>query len=397
MVQLVGEYRFLPMERVLFGQGSLSRLREEVERLGGRRPFLIAGRTLAAQTGLAARVEQALAPDCAGMYAGIQAHAPMEQVIEAAGHAARAEADLLISIGGGAVSDATKVVALMLAQGINDKEGLLDYHREVERTGRAALEDKTIPPQIALPTTLSAGEFTSHGTLLDHEGKVKMRFGHPRLSVKTVILDPELTVATPARLWLSTGVKALDHAIERLYSLDSQLATDAACLKALSLLFEALPQSYQEPLNLDARLRCQVGAWLSMHGMPNAAPCLSHALGHVLGARFGVPHGVTSCVTQPYVMEFNRPYSFSQQALMAEAAGVDRRGMSEEAAAVQAAWEVDGLITGLGLPHRLRDVGIPQEALPGIAEEAFHEPPMRRNPRPVQSPQELEELLQRAW
>ena len=115
-----------------------------------------------------------------------------------------------------------------------------------------------------------------------------------------------MTAGTPDWLWLSTGVKALDHCIERMYCPGNQPAADAPILSAAELLFNYLPRSREASGDMEARLRCLIAAWLCMMGTPNVASGLSHALGHVIGVRYSVGHGYTSCVTQPYVMEYNR-------------------------------------------------------------------------------------------
>ncbi len=134
-----------------------------------------------------------------------------------------------------------------------------------------------------------------------------------------------------------------------------------------------------------------------MMGLGSVSAALSHAIGHDIGVKYNVRHGYTSCVTQPYVMEFNRPASARQQALLAKAAGIDIRGMSDEAGAEAAARVVDEFITGLGMPHRLRDLEIPREDLMTIAELTLPEGGARSNPRPVSQPADLMEILERAW
>jgi maleylacetate reductase len=206
-----------------------------------------------------------------------------------------------------------------------------------------------------------------------------------------------MTVGTPDWLWLSTGVKALDHCIERLYCRGNQPATDATTLMAAELLFNYLPKSGEGHNDLNARLQCLMGAWLSMMGAPSVGSGLSHAIGHVIGVKYNVGHGYTSCVTQPYVMEYNRPASAHQQALLARAAGIDIRGMSDEAAAEAAARVVDEFILGLGMPHRLRDLEIPREDFGEIAELTMRDGAGRNNPVPITSKDQVIEVLEKAW
>jgi maleylacetate reductase len=132
-------------------------------------------------------------------------------------------------------------------------------------------------------------------------------------------------------------------------------------------------------------------------GRPERGSGRSHALGHVIGVKYSVGHGYTSCVTQPYVMEYNRPASAHKQALLARAAGVDIRGMSDEAAAEAAARVVDEFILGLGMPHRLRDLEVPKEDFPEIARLTLQDGAGRNNPMPITGPEQVIEVLEKAW
>jgi alcohol dehydrogenase len=260
------------------------------------------------------------------------------------------------------------------------------------------LTGKRLPWQISLPTTLSAGEFNrGGGNILDDQAGHKIRVRHPDLYSHLIVLDPEMTVGTPDWLWMSTGVKALDHCIERLYCKGNQPATDATTLMGAELLFNHLPRSGESSQDLNARLQCLIAAWLSMMGAPSVGSGLSHGLGHVIGVKYGIGHGYTSCITQPYVMEYNRPASARQQALLARAAGIDIRGMSDEAAATAAARVVDEFIMGLGMPHRLRDLEVPREDFSEIAELTLRDGAGRNNPVAITTKEQVMEVLEMAW
>jgi len=134
-----------------------------------------------------------------------------------------------------------------------------------------------------------------------------------------------------------------------------------------------------------------------MMGAPNFSMGLSHAIGHIIGVHYSVGHGYTSCVTQPYVMEFNRPVSAAKQALLARSAGLDTRGMSDEAAAEAAARAVDDFIMGMGMPHRLRELEIPEEDLPKIAELVLTDGGTRSNPIYITSVEQVMGVLTAAF
>ena len=163
------------------------------------------------------------------------------------------------------------------------------------------------------------------------------------------------------------------------------------------MIFTHVPRSRESEGDPEARLQCLVAAWMSMMGAPNFAMGLSHAIGHIIGVHYSVGHGYTSCVTQPYVMEYNRPASAHKQALLARSAGVDTRSMSDEAAAEAAARAVDDLILGLGMPHRIRELEIPEEDLPKIAELVLADGGSRSNAIPITTTEQVMEVLRKAF
>lgn len=395
---LEGDFSPSGVPRVVFGRGAVERLGEEVERLGARRALVVCSRTLARDSDAVARVKGLLGDRCVGSYAGFSTRAPIPEAVEAAKLALEREVDLLVGIGGSTIPDGARLVAVMVAQNAVSAEGLRELERSFAEQPPPDLNGVRLARQIHIPTTLSAGEFSiGKARVLDPAARRKLKTDHPALHTDVVILDPEMTRWTPDWLWHSTGIKALDHAIERLYARGNQPAVDGPVLLASELLFRYLPVSGEGRGDLDARLQCQVGAWLSMMGVRNTSFGLSHAIGHALGIRYGVPHGYTSCVTQPCVMEYNRPASVAKQARFALAVGVDTRGMSEEGAAVEGARAVARLISELGLPSRIRDLDIPQEALPELAEHVARNSYARDNAIPVTDPQQALEVLKRAW
>ena len=396
--ELQGEYHPPVPSRVIFGRGKVAGLREEVEALGGKRVLLLSGRTVAEKTDAVRTVAAALGDSCADIYSGLTQRAPLATAVEATNLALRHGVDTLVGVGGSTISDAARMIAVMMAEGITSVERLRDLGQQSQGLLQPSLDGKQLPLQVSIPTTLSAGEFNKGGgNVLDDAAEHKIRVRHADLYAHLIVLDPDMTVGTPDWLWLSTGVKALDHCIERLYCRGSQPATDATTLMAAELLFNYLPKSRESDNDPEARLQCLTGAWLSMMGAPSVGSGLSHALGHVIGVKYAVGHGYTSCVTQPYVMEFNRPASAHKQALLARAAGIDTRGMGDEAAAEAVAKVVDEFILDLGMPHRLRELEVPREDLVEIAEMTLEDGGGRNNPILVTSVEQVMEVLERAW
>ena len=179
--------------------------------------------------------------------------------------------------------------------------------------------DNPCLPQISISTTLSAGEFSNFAGATDEERKVKDLYTGDGLWVSAAFLDPVVTTATPGWLWASTGIRAVDHAIETVCSRISFPFSDGLALEALRLLRQHLPRSTSDRNDLESAGYCQVAAWMSIYNLTNVQVGLSHGLGHQLGARNDVPHGVTSCIMLP-------PGDGIQPLVDGPATAADRRG-----------------------------------------------------------------------
>jgi alcohol dehydrogenase len=389
----------LPVDRLIYGTGALADLPLEVERLGRRRAFVITGTSIATKTALLDRVVSLLGDHCAGTFSGSVQHVPKRIILEAAARAREAQADCLVSLGGGSPIDTTKAVALTLAEGFSDEAKLDAYLSRGVTTKAGARPFVSTPPMhhIAIPTTLSAGEHSGHFGTTDETHRRKDGGGHPLLVPRVVILDPEVTCDTPEWLWASTAIRALDHAVERFYTPTHQPLTDVLCLEAIRLLVRELPVTLHSPDRLEARLACQLAAWFSLFGAFNVRTGLSHAIGHQLGGRCNVPHGQTSCVILPHVMAFNAPAAAERLALIGEAAGVMTEGKSEEEAARAAVKTVQRFIKAIGCPTTLREVEVTEEDLGPLAQATFEELVPGANPRAVRDPEEILEILKAAW
>ena len=395
---LQGDFNPTVPTRIVFGNEKIDSLRDEVKKLGGKRVLVLSGRTVAEKTDSVRRINEGLGDLSAGVYSGLIQRAPLSTAIEAANMAVANGVDTLVGVGGSTISDAARMIAVLMAEGITTVDRLRQLGEDQDMVLEPNLDGKSLPLQVSIPTTLSAGEFNmGGGNVLDDQAGHKIRVRHPRLYADLIMLDPVMTEGTPDWLWLSTGVKALDHCIERLYSTGNQPAIDAPVLAAAEMLFTYLPESRESDGDPEARLQCLVAAWMSMMGAPNFSMGLSHAIGHIIGVHYSVGHGYTSCVTQPYVMEFNRPVSAAKQALLARSAGLDTRGMSDEAAAEAAARAVDDFIMGMGMPHRLRELEIPEEDLPKIAELVLTDGGTRSNPIYITSAEQVMGVLTAAF
>jgi alcohol dehydrogenase len=362
-----GEFAFTRLEKVIFGPGKLAELGPELERRGLTRAVVVTGRSLGASP-LLQRVIDAAAGRCAGVFRGAAQHVPSESVRELTAELRRLDADSVVSFGGGSPIDTAKVAA---ASVMNGRDMTLEAGelRLGKAFGASAAGGAELV-HIAVPTTLSAGEYTPGGGATDEASKVKRATLDPRLQPKVVINDPELTLATPDWLWASTGMRALDHAIEAAYSIRHQPFVDALAAKAIRLLFEHLPASLTASgeARIAHRGNCQIAAWCSLFGGFNTGLGISHALGHQIGPMWDVPHGVTSCITLPHAMRFMAAAAPERFEPIAEGLGVAFDPADAGAAARACAETVAEFVAGLPVPRTLSEVGVSHNELPRIAE-----------------------------
>lgn len=320
------------------GPGSLAALPGELEGLDAGPLALVTTRSLLGNASLMERLQGTLGPSRIALTALIGQHAPIAQVEEAVERVAGSPATAVLSFGGGSPIDAAKVVAVKVG----------------ERRDGSRL------PHVSLPTTLSVAELAAGAGVTERSGD-KVGYRGARLVPDLVIYDAELTLATPAALWLSTGIRALDHAVEGYLAEGEHPFSDVMALEAVRRLFRSLPRARERPDDLAVRTENQLAAWFSYTLPGPSAAGLSHMLGKQIGARHGIAHGVTSCLLLPHVMRFLAP---SQPERLAELS----RATGSCAGPLGAADDVARLIAGLELPQHLSEFGLGEQELRAAAE-----------------------------
>ena len=384
-----GSFSIPPMERVFFGRPFVEVVMEEVERLGAQRVFLLVSNTLNRKTGEIRKMQDALGSRFAALYDDIPAHIPRDAVLRAAAVARTANADLIVTIGGGSITDAGKNVQLCLEHGITELDQFEPFRLKTDPvTGvvEAPVFRGPTVRQIAVPTTLSGGEFHQSGGSNDPVKMLKQSIRHPLMIPRTVVFDPALTMHTPLGLWLSTGMRAVDHAVESFSSPYGSPFVDGTSLQALRMLPAALKRTKRDPQDLEARADAQSGMWLSQMGMWSLVPMgASHGIGHVLAGTFHVPHGHCTCVTLPAVLRFNKPVTEAKQKLLSEALGDARRETADLVAE---------LIDDLEMPNRLHKVGVQRSDFALVARNALLDRWTHSNPRKFSNAQEIVDLLE---
>lgn len=339
----VGEFSLSRLERVIYGPGKVAALKDEMERRDLHRALVVTTDGVA-ELLIMAQVTGALAGRCAGVFAGVVMHVPRKTTEALRQEIERVNADCVVSFGGGSPIDSCKAAVF----------GLLPKRELIH---------------IAIPTTLSAAEYTWAGGVTDESTHVKSSTIYdPRVLPRTVINDPVLSLSTPDWLWVTTGMRALDHAIECAYAVRHQPISDALATKSISLMTEHLPASMRGEDNerVAHRGHCQMAAWFSIYGAMNTLFGLSHLLGHQIGPRWNVPHGVTSCITLPNSMRFMAEIAPERFGPIAEGYTIPFDPANPKRAALACADRTQEFIAQFDVPKTLRAVGVPREEVAEI-------------------------------
>ncbi len=352
------------LETVISGPGSIATIGEEMDRRGVGRALVITSASLE-RSPLLQRVTQALGPRCAGVNAGAAQHAPQARIQAMSAMLDALDADCIVSFGGGSAIDSAKVTSASRILG-------RDMTRE---TGPLDLSLAFVPVKgpgfvhIAVPTTLSAGAFTPGGGVTLAGGAGKRSVIDPRLQPCVAIHDPELCVDTPDQLWVSTGIRVLDHAIEQIYSRRAHPYSTALSVRAIRMILEHLPGSRgADAAAIAHRGQCLDAAWLSMTGGFNTRLGLSHALGHQIGPAWDIPHGITSCLCLVPAMRFVAGVAPERFADIAEALRLPFDPARPTDGALACADRVEAFIASLGMPTRLKDYGVAAADAEALAE-----------------------------
>jgi maleylacetate reductase len=381
-----GSYQYPSMEFVVYGKPAAEALREEAERLDARRVFLIVSRTLNTKTDEIEKIRLGLKDRYAGTFDGIPQHTTREVVVQAAAQARDAKADLIVAVGGGSVVDAAKIILMCIEHEIVDQDGLDGYETTPERRFGAFRNPRV--RMIAIPSTLSGGEYNSGTLVTDTRRKLKQIFNHPMMMPRAIILDPAITGYTPEKLWLGSGTRAMDHGIEAICSIRGNPLVESACLSGLRYLHDGLLRTKENPDDAEARVNCQFGSWLSAFGLQARVPMgASHAIGHVLGGTCDVPHYFCTAVMMPSVLRYNRPATGEAQKSIAAALRAPELDASEAFSA---------FVGKLGLPRKLSDVGVGEDRFGLIGENAMLSIFTRSNPQPIREVADVVQILRLA-
>jgi len=385
---LMNEFRYTGYaQEIIFGPGSLAQLGDAVERFSWRR-LMLCSTGSQRRNGHITAIENVLGDRLVATFESVAPHVPDVQVAEISSLAYDSKIDALIGLGGGSPIGMAKAVSMAV---------------EEKRSGRSARAtfptEQPLVSVIAIPTTYAGSEMTPTYGITRHENGSarKITVTDTKVTPKLTIYDPVLTLDLSPELTASTGINALAHCIEALYSITRNPLSTAAAQLAVQAIYSALPRCYESGNDLEARTKMLTGAFLAGTALAHVNMALHHGICHVLGGTAGVPHGVANSIILPHAMRFNLVVAVPELAQVAEAMGIVRAGQSAESAAEEAIRKIYELIGQMNLAQRLRDVGVQETDLPGLARVALQSRAVQSNPRAITDAAQIEEVLRAAW
>ncbi|KAH8757347.1 alcohol dehydrogenase [Diaporthe sp. PMI_573] len=384
-----------------------------VTTLNRLKPFLVISESLSKTTDVVERLKSALNSDnvsIVGTHIGMRPHTYYSEVLQVMREVKESGADAIVTVGGGSLIDGAKAVSLALANGVNNAEDLdllfrtslaLRFNKPVPADAPDTVH-KSVIPIVSVTTTLSAGEFNPPGGATNDVTHHKQLFQNPgKVGISVIVMDAALTQTTPQKVWLSTGLRAVDHCVETICSSNPNPDGTKHSLQGLKLLVPGLLRTKQEPDDLKARLRCQLGAAESMRAanLYDVKVGGSHGIGHQLGP-MGVPHAETTCICLPAVQKFNAKVNAQQQVLVVDAfwddpdtaAALTKHSLVRGKADLGDA--LDAVIRELGFPRTLGEYGIGRDKLEAIAESSLKDPCCQFNAIPLEKKEQVLEILE---
>jgi alcohol dehydrogenase class IV len=373
-------YTYSPLDRVIWDTQATDAILNEVERLNVNKVYIVASSTLSKKTDEISKIKNILGNKFVGLFDSCIQHSPLENVIDCVKSVQEKNPDIIITVGGGTPIDTVKVVQLCHSLEINtvaDLKKISNKHQNKASKIR----------QIAVPTTLSGGEYSIIGGAMDTKTQLKERYTGNDICPQVVILDPSLTLHTPDWLWLSTAIRSVDHAVEGLCSSSTNPLMPPMALNSLQLFARSLRETFKDREDIFSRSLSQKAVWMIAKNLGNTSMGASHGIGYLLGSIGSVPHGYTSCVMLPAVLKWNESFNKEKQKWISNALGRPK---------LSAAEAVGELVSDLGLPTTLGEVGIKDDQWDKIANYGLKHPTVLSNPRPITKKDDIIEILKLA-
>ncbi|HEX9907525.1 MAG TPA: iron-containing alcohol dehydrogenase [Thermoplasmata archaeon] len=377
--------------RTYFGAGASSKIVEVVDHYSAKKVFVVTDKGVR-RAGLLDTLLGLLRETRAkiGVFDGTESEPTVKSVAAATEAIADAGgSDLIISLGGGSVMDVAKCANVVHMNG----GSILDYEDGISNPKTA----RRILPHVAIPTTAGTGsEATVWAVFIDPKRKFKTGIQNPGLIANVAILDPEMTRTMPANVTAATGMDALTHAIEAYVSVYANPLTEAYCVRAISLAARSLRKAVKDGDDIGARSDMLLSSYMAGSAFSNSSLGIVHTLAEAMGGYYRIPHGMTNALMLPHVMEFNLKASTDKFAEIANLMGARTAGLGKRDAALLSVKAVSRLCDDVGLPRRLRDVGVMREDFRNLVDIADRWANLSGNPREI-SRSQIEHLYKKAY
>lgn len=381
-----------PPLRLFAGDDSLRMLGRELDRVNSRKAVVFCGPSLARNTALMSLITSALGERCAGVFAGVRAHSPVPAVIEGAEQLKRLQADAVIAVGGGSAVVSARASSILLAEGYDVSSLCTSRDERGELKSPRLLAPKL--PQFVIPTTPNTAVVKAGSAVLDPvAGQRRALFDH-QTRAQSVFIHPDMLMSAPVDLVVSASVDSIILAVEGLLTGSGDSISDALLMHAVRL----VSRHITDPgLDKDAGVRTalMLAAILAGQGSDYTGGAMATVLGHAIGAHLDVGNGIPKAIMVPHTLRFNADAGKVGIAKLATALGLSPSG--NEPIVESVARSLERVFTQLGLPRRLRDIGVSTDRLPAMAEAGMGDWFLRGNPRPVRDASELKEVLEAAW
>ena len=367
--------RVMLNETSYFGRGSRSKLADELKNRGYTKVLLVSDKTLQE-----ANVEKMVTDilDNAGItffeYLGVKPNPSIKNVQDSLSVAQINNVDAIVAVGGGSVIDTAKAISIIMTN--PEHSGVVSLEGAVETRNKGI-------PLFALPTTAgTAAEVTINYVITDENNVKKMVCVDPHDIPVCAIIDPDLMQGMPQSLAASTGMDALTHAMEGYITKAGWLIPDIFHINAMALIYKNLESAANEKDEVAVE-KMAYAQYIAGMGFSNVGLGIVHSMAHSLGAFFDTPHGVANALLLPHVLKFNGQVCPELFRNMGKAIGLDMNNTSDEEAVNKVVEAVKSLSIKLGIPQTLREIGIPEEMLPALANQAINDPCTPGNPRDV--------------
>ena len=351
-------YQLTLPKKIRFGVGALGTLANELSNWGTKTALVVTDAGVN-KAGLIEPVKEQLseAEVTVSVFTGAEPEPTLYRLDTIADEFRKKRFDILLGVGGGSSIDTAKGLSVLMTHG----------GKGVDYLGIDKVPGPCIPV-VAIPTTAGTGsEATNIAIFGDTERQLKLAIVSPYIFPRLSLVDPTLSYGCPANVTAASGLDALVHAIECYTGKKANTFTDALALEAINLIAGSLRTAVADGSNEEARNHMSEAAMLGGIMIVNSGTTAVHALAYPLGARFHVPHGVANSLLLPYVMEHNFSSNLDKFAIIARTMGEETDGLSLREAAIRAIVAVKDLSGDVGVPQRLRDLDVPQEALEGMA------------------------------